>query len=61
MKIVAEVLSIGFTIISCILCGTLVGYYLDTIFKMSPLFLIIGILLGTVAAFGSLYALVVKK
>ncbi|MEA4874644.1 AtpZ/AtpI family protein [Anaerorhabdus sp.] len=61
MKAIAQALSLGFTVIANILVGCGFGYILDSWLHTTPLFLILGILLGTVSAFLSLYAMVVKK
>lgn len=61
MKALAQALSLGFTVIANILVGTGIGLLLDSVFKTTPIFLIIGIISGTVSAFLSLYAMVVKK
>lgn len=61
MKALAQALSLGFTVIANILVGTGMGYLLDSLFKTMPIFLIIGILCGTISAFLTLYAMVVKK
>ncbi|SJZ39705.1 AtpZ/AtpI family protein [Anaerorhabdus furcosa] len=61
MKSIAQALSLGFTIIANIGLGTLVGYGLDVWLGTKPIFMIIGILCGTVSAFLTLYAMVVKK
>lgn len=61
MKGIGLALSIGFTVIGCILTGTIIGYYLDNFFHTEPIFMIIGIILGVVSAFLALYRMVVSK
>lgn len=50
MKSFAKVLQLGFVIIGCILFGLFIGFLLDKYFDMSPLFKIIGLLVGTLEA-----------
>jgi len=61
MKSIALAMSLGFTIVGCILVGTIIGYYLDSYFQTEPIFMIIGIILGVVSAFLVLYRMVVNK
>lgn len=61
MKTLAQALNIGFTIVGCIVLGTFIGYLLDNWLCSKPIFMIIGIILGTITAFYSLYSLVVKN
>lgn len=48
---------IGFTMAASVLIGVLVGKYLDELFGSSPWLLIIGSLLGVIAALKSLFAI----
>jgi ATP synthase protein I len=48
-------LGIGFYIAFCIVAGILGGLWLDTKFHTKPIFLLIGLVLGLVAAFWGLY------
>lgn len=58
MKGVAQALMLGFNIISCILCGFFLGRWLDQIMNLHPLFLILGLISGFVAAFLMLFKIV---
>jgi ATP synthase protein I len=48
-------LGIGFYIAFCIVLGILGGLWLDRRFHTEPIFLLIGLVLGLVAAFWGLY------
>jgi ATP synthase protein I len=61
MKDIAYAMSLGFTIVGCILVGVIIGYYLDSYLQTKPIFMIIGILLGVVSSFLVLYRMVVNK
>jgi len=61
MKDLAYVLSLGFSISTCLVVGTLCGYFLDSHFNSHPIFLIIGIVGGFIAGLLNLYRLVVKN
>lgn len=61
MKDFAKAMSLGFTVIANILLGFVLGYYLDLWLNLKPVFMIIGLLCGTVSAFMTLYAMVAKK
>ena len=61
MKDIADALSLGFTISACIVVGALIGYFLDSQLNSTPVFLIIGIIGGFIAALLTLYRMVVKK
>ena len=50
---------LGFYIVVCIVGGIVLGVWLDKIFDTRVLFLLIGLLLGSVAAFYGTYRLVV--
>lgn len=49
---------LGWYVAACIVLGTLGGLGLDELAGTTPLFLILGIVLGTVLAFWGLYKLV---
>ncbi|MBQ1506516.1 MAG: AtpZ/AtpI family protein [Erysipelotrichales bacterium] len=49
--------AMGMTIVSEIAAGLLIGYFLDVKFQSEPVCLIIGVFLGTAAAFMWLYRL----
>ncbi len=51
MKGFGQALTLGGSIASSILCGFLLGSWLDQLFKTKPIFLILGILCGVVSAF----------
>ncbi len=50
--------AMGTTIASCLAVGVLLGLYLDHLFHSAPVGLLIGIVLGTVAAVASVVRLV---
>ena len=49
---------LGWYIAACIICGTILGIALDRVSGLRPLFLIAGVLLGSVAAFWGLFKMV---
>lgn len=52
---VAYALSMGLELISGVIVGLTIGYYLDKWFNTKPICLIIFIILGTIAGFLNLY------
>jgi len=44
-------LDLAFSIIGSIVIGTFIGYQIDKLFQTTPVFLIIGLLLGVISAF----------
>ncbi len=61
MKGFGQALSLGFSIASCLIGGYLIGSWLDQMAQTHPLFLIVGILSGVVAAFLMLYKMTQEK
>ena len=51
----AQLSQIGVTIIVCVAISILLGRLLDSLFGSTPLFLLVFILFGIVAAFKSIY------
>ncbi|WP_332618471.1 AtpZ/AtpI family protein [Anaerorhabdus sp.] len=60
MKPLVQAITLGTTVIANIIFGTGLGYFLDRCFTTTPIFLITGILCGTVSAFFMLYKMVGK-
>jgi ATP synthase protein I len=52
-------LGIGFYIVACILGGVWLGLWLDGKFNTAPILLLIGLLLGLIAAFGGVFRMLV--
>jgi ATP synthase protein I len=50
-----RLLGVGFYIVACILGGVLLGLWLDGKFNTAPILLLIGLVLGLVAAFWGVY------
>lgn len=55
MKQFVQALNLAITIVCCMVFGFGAGYYLDAKFNSKPAFMIVGILVGTVFAFMTLY------
>jgi ATP synthase protein I len=55
------VTGLGFSAVGSLLVGVLGGYFLDRTLHTTPLFLIIGILLGIGAAALGVYRLVIRE
>lgn len=53
-----EYLSLGFYLITPLLLGVFVGFWLDRHFNTRPWFIIIGIVLGTISVFYNLWKIV---
>ena len=51
-------LGLGWYVAFCIVLGTIVGLWLDRKFHTSPILALVGIVLGTIAAFYGLYRMV---
>ena len=54
-----RLLGLGFYIIGCILGGVLLGHWLDGKLNTTPILLLIGLVLGLVAAFWGVYQMLV--
>ena len=52
-------LGIGFYIVACILGGILLGNWLDGKFDTTPILLLLGLVLGLVAAFWGVYQMLI--
>jgi F0F1-type ATP synthase assembly protein I len=61
MKHYVQALGMGFTIVSLVCLGAVVGYFLDRFFNTEPLLVIIGIIIGTGSSFVFLYQLSMRK
>jgi F0F1-type ATP synthase assembly protein I len=53
-----RLLGLGWYVASCIVIGTVGGVWLDKLSGLAPLFTLLGVLIGTVAAFYGLYKMV---
>ncbi len=53
-----RLLGLGWYVAACIIVGTVGGRLLDTVSGLSPLFILLGVLIGTVAAFYGLFKMV---
>ena len=60
-KLVSQASSIGFLVVFCILIGLAIGYYIDKWLNTKPLFIVIFLFLGVVAAFYNLFKTVLNK
>ena len=58
---IAAYSQLGFSMSACVAIGIIGGIFLDRRLGTSPLFLILGCLIGTGASFKALYDLAVKK
>ena len=56
--IALQLLGLGWYVALCIVAGAAGGIWLDRISGLTPLFTLLGVLLGTVAAFYGLYKMV---
>lgn len=56
--IALQLLGLGWYVALCIVGGVVGGVWLDRVSGLSPLFTLLGVLLGTVAAFYGLYKMV---
>ena len=56
--IALQLLGLGWYVALCIVVGVAGGIWLDRISGLTPLFTLLGVLLGTVAAFFGLYKMV---
>ncbi len=56
--IALQLLGLGWYVALCIVVGAVGGIWLDRLSGLSPLFTLMGVLLGTVAAFYGLYRMV---
>jgi ATP synthase protein I len=54
-----RLLGLGFYIIGCILGGVLLGHWLDGKLNTSPILLLVGLVLGLVAAFWGVYQMLI--
>jgi ATP synthase protein I len=52
-------IGVGFYIVACIFGGVLGGYWLDKTFNTKPILLLVGLILGLVAAFWGVYQMLV--
>jgi ATP synthase protein I len=50
-----KLIGVGFYISACIIGGVLGGLWLDRTFNTGPIFLLIGLIIGLVAAFWGVY------
>lgn len=53
-----RLLGLGWYVATCIVVGVVAGIFLDSHFGTKPIFTLLGVLLGTVAAFYGLYKMV---
>ena len=53
-----RLLGLGWYVAACLVIGVMAGVYLDRRFELTPLFTLLGVLLGTFAAFYGLYKMV---
>ncbi len=53
-----RLIGVGFYIAACIVGGILGGLWLDHKFNTKPIFLIVGLILGLVAAFWGVYQMI---
>ena len=53
-----RLLGLGWYVAACIVVGAVGGIYLDRFSGLTPLFTLLGVLLGTVAAFYGLFKMV---
>ena len=53
-----RLLGLGWYVAACIVVGVVAGIFLDSRFGTKPIFTLLGVLLGTVAAFYGLYKMV---
>ena len=53
-----RLIGLGWYVSSCIVVGVVGGVALDKLVNLAPLFTLLGVLLGTVAAFYGLYKMV---
>ncbi len=56
--IALRLLGLGWYVALCIVVGTVGGIWLDRLTGLTPLFTLLGVLFGTVAAFYGLYKMV---
>ena len=56
--IALQLLGLGWYVAICIVAGAVGGIWLDRLSGLTPLFTLLGVLLGTVAAFYGLYKMV---
>ncbi len=56
--IALRLLGLGWYVAICIVVGAVGGVWLDKVSGLAPLFTLLGVLLGTVAAFYGLYKMV---
>lgn len=59
MEMALRLLGIGWYVGTCIVLGVAGGFWLDSILHTKPLLVIIGTLLGVIAAFYGLYKMMV--
>ena len=53
-----RLLGLGWYVATCIVVGVVAGIFMDSYFGTKPVFTLLGVLLGTVAAFYGLYKMV---
>ena len=53
-----RLLGLGWYVATCIVVGVVAGIFLDSHFNTKPIFTLLGVLLGTFAAFYGLYKMV---
>ena len=56
--VVLRLTGLGWYVATCIVAGVLGGVWLDKLLGLEPLFTLLGVLLGTVAAFYGLFKMV---
>jgi len=57
---VVRLLGLGWYVAFCIVAGTVGGVAIDRVVEISPLFTLLGIFLGLIAAFGGGYILLMQ-
>jgi F0F1-type ATP synthase assembly protein I len=56
---VLRLVGVGFYIGACIVGGILLGFWLDSVFKTSPILLLVFLIIGLVAAFWGVYQMLI--
>lgn len=61
LKALSLLAQLGLTMASCIIVGILIGKFLDHVLNTSPWLLVVFAFLGAIAAFKTLYDIVIKE
>jgi F0F1-type ATP synthase assembly protein I len=52
--------SLGWTVLICVVLGAFLGTFVDNTFRIGPVFLLVGVVLGVAGGFWQCYRLVVR-